>query len=258
MEICSSRWIANETREIILAPLDGASGVMRRAGGISPLPGQFAHISVPGVFLRRPVSIAGYGDGLLRLLVRRAGRGTDILCSLPAGSGLSALFPLGNPFPQDKIAGIARSGGRIWTVSGGIGLAPLLFLAARAAESGIRVDSFAGFTDEKNAFGTDELKSCGQCAVSIGGFVTDLVEKELEKSKPDMIASCGPAPMLAALQRICREHALAAYASFEERMGCGIGACLVCNCAFEADGGFAYRRVCADGPVFSLMEAKLP
>jgi dihydroorotate dehydrogenase electron transfer subunit len=255
--IRSSGWIATETREIILAPLDGTSDATCRAGGIFPLPGQFAHISVPGVFLRRPVSIAGYDDGLLRLLVRRAGRGTDILCSLPEGSELKALLPLGTPFPTDEIAGISKNGGHVWMVSGGIGLAPLLFLAAWAAKSGIRMDSFAGFTDEENVFGTDGLKSCGECAISVGGFVTDLVKKKLEIQRPDLIVSCGPAPMLAVLQGICREHALAAYASFEARMGCGMGACLVCNQAFETDGGTMYRRVCADGPVFNLMEAKL-
>jgi dihydroorotate dehydrogenase electron transfer subunit len=253
MIIRSAKWIAKGTREIILTPAAKPDG----AEMISPLPGQFAHISIPGVFLRRPVSIAGYDgeDHLLRLLVRRAGRGTDILSELPEGSELRALLPLGNPFPVGQISDAARGQG-VWLVSGGIGVAPLLFLARQAVKSGVRLDSFAGFTDKESAFGINELEACGECALSVGGFVTDLISDALKERRPDLIVACGPAPMLASLQKICGEHALAAYASFEERMGCGIGACLVCNCGFDTDGGFAYRRVCLDGPVFNLLEAK--
>jgi dihydroorotate dehydrogenase electron transfer subunit len=254
MTIRSTKWIAEGTREIILAPVAEPG----REDMISPLPGQFAHISVPGVFLRRPISIAGYNheNHLLRLIVRRAGRGTEILSKLPAGSGLRALLPLGNPFPMGEISGIARRGGRVWIVSGGIGIAPMLFLAEYAVKSGIHLDSFAGFIDEDSVFGISDLEACGECALSVGGFVTDSISSALRERRPELIAACGPMPMLASLQKICAEGALSAYASFEARMGCGIGACLVCNRGFEASGEFAYRRVCLDGPVFNLLEAK--
>jgi dihydroorotate dehydrogenase electron transfer subunit len=271
-EIHSTEWIARDIREIRLK-LGKTSGYRGTAPispilPFSPTPGQFAHIALPGVFLRRPISIAGYErkNRLLRLIVQRAGRGTDILCSLPAGSELTALLPLGNPFPLDEIRRVAESGGRdgrgerdknVWIVSGGIGIAPLLFLAGWAYESGIRLDSFAGFADREKMFAVSELEACGTCRLSTGGYVTDSIEDALKERKPELIIACGPAPMLAALQKICKKHDIAAYASFEERMGCGIGACLVCNCGFGEGSGFRYRRACIDGPVFDLSEAML-
>jgi dihydroorotate dehydrogenase electron transfer subunit len=260
--IHSTAWIASDIREITLELAKDAgnqgAGPISHISPILPAPGQFAHIALPGAFLRRPISIAGYEreDRLLRLIVRRAGRGTDILCSLPAGSKITALLPLGNPFPLDEIRSVAERGKNIWIASGGIGLAPLLFLARWAYESGIRLDSFAGFTDREKTFGVGELDACGDCEVSTGGFVTDLIEGALKKRKPELIIACGPAPMLAALQKICWEHDVAAYASFEERMGCGIGACLVCGRGFGEGSGFKYRRACIDGPVFDLSEAR--
>ena len=257
-------WIARDIREITLEFREDPRALLGEPAKpaeffspVSPLPGQFVHIAIPGVFLRRPISIAGHDGRLLRLIVRRAGRGTDMLCSLPAGSELRALLPLGNPFPLDEIKSISDrggDGGDVWIVSGGIGLAPLLFLSGWAKGSGIRLDSFAGFMDREKIFGVSELEACGVCELSIGGFVTDLITESLKKRKPGLMIACGPAPMLAALQKICGEHRIAAYASFEERMGCGIGACLVCNCGFHENGGFRYRRACIDGPVFSLSE----
>jgi dihydroorotate dehydrogenase electron transfer subunit len=262
MAIHRTAWIARDIREITLELHEDPRVLLTEPpkpaeffSPVSPLSGQFAHVAIPGTFLRRPISIAGYDGRLLRLIVRRAGRGTDILCSLPAGSELRALLPLGNPFPLDEIKSVANRGGDVWIVSGGIGLAPLLFLAGWAKESGIRLDSFAGFIDSEKVFGVSELEGCGVCKVSVGGFVTDLIAETLKKRKPDLMVACGPSPMLAALQKICGEHRIAAYASFEERMGCGIGACLVCSCGINESGAFRYRRACVDGPVFDLSEA---
>ena len=96
----------------------------------------------------------------------------------------------------------------------------------------------------------------GEVSTDRGGFVTDLVKGALVSGRPDVIFSCGPTPMLVSLQKICREENLKAYASLEARMGCGVGACLVCNCLVNAERT-EYRRVCKDGPVFGIAEVVL-
>ncbi|MDR1943365.1 MAG: dihydroorotate dehydrogenase electron transfer subunit [Synergistaceae bacterium] len=222
-----------------------------------PAPGQFAHISVPGSFLRRPFSIAGYDRErkLARFIVRRAGAGSAALSSLSAGSEVSVLFPLGTPLPMELAASLSEAGGKVWLVAGGAGVAPMLFAAQRAAEEGVRLDSFVGFRDEELVFGVDEMRACGEVSLSVGELLTGRLLEALESRTPDLILACGPEGMLRALQGICLERGLRAYASLEERMGCGIGACLVCNCRVRSRDGFTYKRVCADGPVFDLSEA---
>jgi dihydroorotate dehydrogenase electron transfer subunit len=223
----------------------------------TPLPGQFAHVAIPGNFLRRPISIAGYNEEsrTLRLIVQRVGRGSETLTELPLGSELRVLLPLGNPFPfpVGMIGDIAVPVDKVWIVAGGIGLAPMLF-AAKYAYGSVQIDSFVGFRDEVKVFGVSELETCGKCEVSVGGLITEPLLKALNGERPDLLFACGPEPMLRALQKICADHRLTAYASLEEHMGCGMGACLVCNCGIKSSEGFSYRRVCADGPVFDLSE----
>jgi dihydroorotate dehydrogenase electron transfer subunit len=122
----------------------------------------------------------------------------------------------------------------------------------------VRLDSFAGFRDGGKVFGTDEMAACGELSLSVEGVVTDLVDKALSRERPDLILACGPVPMLRSLKTICarRRRKTKVYASLEERMGCGVGACLVCNCGIKAEGNFSYKRVCADGPVFDLSEVE--
>ncbi|MDR3321911.1 MAG: dihydroorotate dehydrogenase electron transfer subunit [Synergistaceae bacterium] len=219
---------------------------------IHPLPGQFVHAAVPGSFLRRPVSVAGFSEdgGKLRLIVRRVGEGSRTLAALPVGSVVKMLCPLGRPFPME----LAESAGSVWIVAGGIGLAPLLFAARYARERGVEIESFAGFRDEAQVFGVEELEECGGLKLSLGGLVTDALLEALERERPGMILACGPGAMLRALQRICAERGISAYVSLEEHMGCGVGACLVCSCGVNDESGFAYKRVCADGPTFNLSE----
>jgi dihydroorotate dehydrogenase electron transfer subunit len=161
-----------------------------------------------------------------------------------------ALMPLGNPFPMK----LAR-GALVWHVGGGIGVAPLIY-AARSicgARDGARIKSFLGFREEQDIFGELELGKFGEVSTDTGGFVTDTARSALAFERPDVIFSCGPAPMMAALQKICREENLKAYVSLEARMGCGVGACLVCSCPVNPEQP-EYRRVCRDGPVFDIAE----
>jgi dihydroorotate dehydrogenase electron transfer subunit len=230
--------------------------------GVFPKPGQFAHIAAEGVFLRRPISIAGFDKkrAAIRILVREAGNGTRTISGVLPGETVKALLPLGNPFPLENLPGRQK----IWLVAGGIGAAPLLGAAKFLA--GLETDgkkiaglvSYLGFRDADSVFGVEEFEETGKIFLSVGGFVTEKISESLETDKPDMILACGPTPMLAALQKICGPRGIRAYASLEERMGCGVGACLVCSCLVGSGRpgeGAEYKRVCRDGPVFDLMKA---
>ncbi len=246
--VVSTHFIAKETAEMEL----------ELAEGIDPLPGQFAHIAVRGAFLRRPISIAGYDtEGRrLRLIVQRVGRGTQTLTEMQPGETIQILAPLGNPFPLE-MPDEALSEGSAWLVGGGIGVAPLLYLAellAKRRERSRGLASFVGFRDESLAFGVNELERYGAIELTIGGFVTDPLLKALERDRPSVIYACGPTALLRRLQEICRERGLRAFASLEEHMGCGIGACLVCSCKLRTQSDYEYKRVCYDGPVFDLSE----
>ncbi|MDR3076306.1 MAG: dihydroorotate dehydrogenase electron transfer subunit [Synergistaceae bacterium] len=219
---------------------------------ISPMPGQFAHIAADGVFLRRPISIAGFDRAArrVRFIVRAAGRGTEAIASMRPGDSTKMLMPLGNPFPAER-----AESGKLWLVGGGVGIAPLIYAARYMSETGhvSGIKSFLGFKNKNEAFGADELGQFGEAVTGIGGFVTDIVRENLASERPAVIFSCGPVPMLAALQKICLGERLNAYASLEARMGCGLGACLVCNCRVKSERA-EYRRACKDGPVFGISE----
>lgn len=254
LQVVSVQRVAHGTTSIWLRP--GDEGRCIRA-----TPGQFAHIAVEGVFLRRPISIADYDGEAIRIIVQEAGRGTRKLSALRPRERVNALVPLGRSFPMAKAEERLASGKELWFVAGGIGLAPLLFCASslrKSTRAANAVKSFAGFRDRTRVFGLDELAACGEVNLVVGGLVTEELEAALSKSKPAMLFSCGPAPMLRSLQEICRRFDVRAYASLEERMGCGIGACLVCSCKVGTGGGFDYKRVCRDGPVFDLSEVILP
>ena len=244
--VVSSRPVAAEIVEMELA----------MEGEIDPAPGQFAHIAVKGAFLRRPISVAGYdaSHGVLRLAVQRVGRGTRTLTEMEEGERVKLLAPLGNPFPLEHST---AENGRIWLVGGGIGVAPLLYLAKKLFETrnpSSTIRSFVGFRSDELVFGTDELERYGRIDLSVGGFVTDLLLEALENERPSVIYACGPEPLLRNLQKICNEKDLKVYASLEEHMGCGIGACLVCSCKVRTQSDYEYKRVCYDGPVFDLSE----
>jgi dihydroorotate dehydrogenase electron transfer subunit len=241
VQAVSVRRLAADTAEIWLK-------LPEEARGISPEPGQFAHISIDGLFLRRPISIAGFDTdkNRMRVIVRIAGPGTEKIAGMTAGDSIKVLLPLGNPFPISS-----TETGDIWLVGGGVGVAPLLFAAKRLPIA----KSFVGFRDTASSFGEEELRKSGEVLSVIGGLVTDSVVRALETERPDAIFACGPKPMLASLQKICESANVTAFVSLEAMMGCGVGACLVCNHAVKKRGEIAaYRRVCRDGPVFDLSE----
>ncbi len=216
------------------------------------LPGQFLHIKTgTQAFLRRPMSICDVGIGSMTVLYRASGLGTRELAGQTEGVELDILAPLGRGFPLDTLAT------KILLIGGGIGVPPLYYLGRKLKEQGKEIISLLGFNSKKDIFFEEEFSQLGQVHISTidssyghGGYVTDLIPETY-----DAMYSCGPSPMLKALQNIIPSNK-EAYISLEERMGCGIGACLACVCK-NADDETKYFRVCKEGPVFKINEVAL-
>ena len=217
-------------------------------------PGQFAEISVPGLFLRRPISVCDWTPVELLLLVKAVGAGTHALYKLGPGASLDILTGLGNGF--DIGHGVAGSfASRTVLVGGGIGIAPLYALAkALAVERkkagisdalpvvlGFRSVSDTFYVDDFAAIGCDVMVATEDGSVGTRGFVTDLLSAHPQLA---YVYTCGPMPMLRAVARLPQVGD--GQFSFEARMGCGFGACMGCT-ILTASGP---KRVCREGPVF--------
>lgn len=216
--------------------------------------GQFVNILCEGKTLRRPISICGIDKekGLLRIVFEVKGEGTKWLSERKTGDFINILGPLGNGFPEDIAEGEAV------VIGGGIGTPPML---ETAKLFGGRVDAILGFRTRgavilENDF--DEVCKSVSVATDDGsygahGFVTDILRERLEKPCR-VICACGPMPMLKAVAAMAAEKNVPCYVSLEERMGCGIGACLVCACKTKEKDGEHHRHVCKNGPVFDSRE----
>lgn len=189
--------------------------------------------------LSRPISVFDADEKSVTFLYKVIGKGTKMLSELEAGSEITLDGPHGNGFPQ------LEGKKRIALVGGGVGIAPL-FLAARtykAADPEMQVDVYLGFSGEPIL--TEKYQEVAdRVIVNVGGFVTD----DIDPCGYDAICTCGPGIMMKVLYEKCRKAGTAAplYVSMENRMACGIGACLVCTC--KTSGG--NKKVCKDGPVF--------
>lgn len=232
---------------------------------ITARPGQFVHIKVPydnSMILRRPISIHDVhpATGRVEIAYRVAGKGTRILSEMGPGQHIDVLGPLGNGFD------ISRGIKSAFVIGGGCGVAPLKFLVRRLNEEGVGVTALLGFRSRRHAYQLDEFNGFSNCLMvctddgSLGrkGPVTQALAEALGRHKPDVMFACGPLAMLRAVQGLAVEYGVRCQMSLEERMGCGIGGCLVCSCAIRtSDGGFEYKRVCKDGPVFWSHEVML-
>ncbi len=218
-------------------------------------PGQFIHMLVPdhGHVLRRPISLMAMdaAAGTLTLAIQPKGRGTELICALKAGDMVKCLGPLGTGFDG---AGAET----IYFVGGGVGVAPIC--SAMDGFATASSHAFFGFRTKNHVYGMTQAP-CAVTAVSDDGSIGEkaLVTKPLlaaiAEKRPDLIMACGPTPMLAAVQKIALEQDIPCQLSLEERMGCGIGACLGCNVKImKEDGSWSYKRVCKDGPVFGAKE----
>ena len=220
-------------------------------------PGQFVHIRCgEGLLLRRPISICDAQwdepDDIMRIVFEVRGEGTRWLSQRQAGDTLDVLGPLGHGFvPRGK---------NILLVGGGIGVPPLRGCARGYADGGATVHAVLGFRDKDHMLLTREFEEwCATVSVTtddgsfgVHGYVDGQVRALLEQGTPvSDILACGPKPMLKSVARVAEEFGIPCQVSLEERMGCGVGACLVCACDMK-DG--TRKHVCKDGPVFDAKE----
>lgn len=213
------------------------------------MPGQFVQVSLKDEsrILARPISVRDVlGDDIV-LTIQKKGEGTRQLSRLNVGDDIKLTGCMGNGFDWDD-------DGNYILVGGGIGMAPVLFLQGRMRA---RSRLLAGFRSACHAFGTEgAIVATEDGTLGERGFVTAPLEREILSERPDCVMCCGPTPMLRAVQEICNRLGVRCQLSLEERMGCGLGACLVCNCKIKQKhgDGWDYKRVCVDGPVFDASE----
>ena len=210
-------------------------------------PGQFVNIELEGLYLRRPISINDWDEKTITIIYKVVGRGTEQMSRMTAGVELDVLTGLGNGFDVDVECE------RPLLVGGGVGVPPLYRLAKDLVGRGKKVSVVLGFNTAKEIFYADEFRALGvdvhistaDGSVGVKGFVTDAIREGAIDF--DYFYSCGPMPMLKAL---CDSTSVKGELSFEERMGCGFGACMGCSCKTLTGN----KRICKEGPVMKREE----
>lgn len=223
--------------------------------------GKFVNISVgdSAHLLRRPLAICEYDEKSVTVCYQLKGSGTKSLSKVRAGESLSCVLPLGNGFTLEE------NEKRIALVGGGVGVFPMISVLREYERSDKRFYSYMGFRNRGAVCMEETFRALSEKSEIVtddgsyqkrGNAVSALFD-DIGNAKPDVILSCGPAPMLRALKAGLSERGLKipCYVSLEERMGCGIGACLVCVC--KKSGGAENARVCKDGPVFEIGEVEI-
>lgn len=208
-------------------------------------PGQFINIQIKGLYLRRPISVYDVGENTVTVIYKVVGKGTEILSQMSVGESLDVLTGLGNGY-DTRVSGESPL-----LVGGGVGVPPLYWLARTLVAEGKSPKVILGFNTEKEVFCQRDFEALG-CAVTvttvdgssgIPGFVTDA----MKDSEYTYVYTCGPEPMLKAVYQ-CSETE--GQFSFEERMGCGFGACMGCSCETLTGN----KRICKEGPVLRKEE----
>lgn len=207
-------------------------------------PGQFVNIQLAGKFLRRPISVCDWDGETLTIIYKVVGKGTEQMSRMASGETLDLLTGLGNGYD------LTLSGDKPLLLGGGVGVPPMYGLAKALREAGKEVTVVLGFNKGNEVFYENEFKALG-CAVTVTtadgsygkrGFVTDALPEDYT-----YFYTCGPEPMLKAVYRAAKTSG---QMSFEERMGCGFGACMGCSCKTLT----GYKRICKDGPVMKKEE----
>lgn len=235
-EVTSNRMLAPATFE------------MKLAGDCSAVtaPGQFVNLRLDGFFLRRPISVCDWDDEHLTLIYKVVGRGTKYMSGLNAGARLDILTGLGNGYTMN------RCGDRPLLIGGGAGVPPMFGLAKKLLACGVHPVAILGFNKADELFYVDEFQKLGAevivCtadgSVGVKGFVTDGMKAA---GNYTYTYACGPEPMLKAVYNLAD---VGGEYSFEERMGCGFGACMGCSCKTK----YGNKRICKDGPVLAKEE----
>ena len=225
------------TESIVRMRLKGDTGAITAAG-------QFVNIKLDGLFLRRPISVNDYDDETLTIIYKVVGKGTEQMANMSVGETLDVLTGLGNGYNT------VLSGERPLLIGGGVGVPPLYNLAKKLIAEGKTVSVILGFNTKDEVFYEEEFKALG-CDVGITtvdgsygtkGFVTALIN-----GSHTYTYCCGPEPMLKA---VFKSSETSGQFSFEERMGCGFGACMGCSCKTVT----GYKRICKEGPVLEKEE----
>lgn len=226
------------------------------------LPGQFAEVRIddtPGVLLRRPISIHDYdaAAGTITMLVQRVGKGTAWLCSRRPGDEVNVVMPLGKGFTLPEPLAEGRVAPRYLLVGGGVGVAPLLLLGKELTRRGADVTFLLGARTENDLPCLVRYEQAARTLVSTEnggagerGFVTD--HSVWQREAFDQICACGPLPMMKAVARRAVALGVPCEVSLENRMACGLGACLCC----VEDTVDGHVCVCREGPVFDIRRLK--
>ena len=238
-EIKSNNKLAENTYEMVLGCEAGEHGVQR--------PGQFVNIKLDGLYLRRPISVCDWTEDTITIIYKAVGKGTELMSTYGPGKELDILTPLGNGYDTEKC------GKKPVLIGGGAGVPPMYRLCKTLKNEGKEPVVVLGFNKEDEVFYVEKFEELGvdvkvataDGSVGIRGFVTDAIA-DLEYTD---FCTCGPEPMLKALDMAIAED-IDGMLSFEERMGCGFGACMGCSCETK----YGYKRICKDGPVMERGE----
>lgn len=225
------------TKSVYRMRLEGADLEAQKPGG-------FVNIRLDGLFLRRPISVFDSEAGRLTILYKTVGKGTERMAGMRPGETLDVLTGLGNGYD------LSKAGDRPLLLGGGVGVPPLYLLAKQLIAAGKKPCAVLGFNTAEEVFGEEEFRALG-CDVTVAtadgscgvkGFVTDALPEDYS-----YFYTCGPEPMLRAVYRTTKTSG---QFSFEERMGCGFGACMGCSCKTIT----GYKRICREGPVLEKEE----
>ena len=220
---------------------------MRLSGEFSSItaPGQFVNFAVEGCYLRRPISVCDVENGILTVVYKTVGKGTEIMSRIRPGETMDVLSGLGNGYD------VGAGGERPLLIGGGAGVPPMYMLCKALVRAGARPVAVLGFNSRNEVFYEDEFKAAGaetyvttvDGSYGIKGYVTDVIGK-LDYT---YFYACGPEAMFKAVEKTVKSDG---EYSFEERMGCGFGACMGCSCKTK----YGSKRICKDGPVLKRGE----
>lgn len=243
LPIISNKKIAHESYELVLESEYISS---------TAVPGQFLHLSIRNHTLRRPLSIAAVDkkNHTVTLLYKLVGKGTEDLITYDTNEKIDVLGPGGKGFVIDDLT----ENDEVLLIGGGIGVPPLHFLAQKLSEKNVKMTMVLGFLSKEYLFYEKEFTELGHTIIATDdgsygekGRVTDV---DLSQFNFKHYYSCGPLPMLKAVKE--KYSHIDGFLSFEERFGCGVGACFACVIPTKDDAG--YKKICQDGPVFSSKE----